>query len=223
LKTVLISLYLKNNEEEKKMSETIEYKNPTPVSVLLVPVNEAKSYELSKDIGYMKINTTKLLYICRAIEPRKGMMAMPGGFVDELESVETSGKRELEEETGLVIEEEDIKLYGSKITPRNQILIFCTTPDYDKTVLNQVKLNKEVSGFVISGIKDIDFAFPLHKEMAGKFLNEINSKNIINDAMYRIFSSEEKSNLIEKMKADGLFTDEFTLERLNKKRNRNKF
>jgi len=42
----------------------------------------------------------KLLLVRRAIEPHKGMLDLPGGFVDPLETAEYSLTRELKEELG---------------------------------------------------------------------------------------------------------------------------
>jgi 8-oxo-dGTP diphosphatase len=51
---------------------------------------------------YVKENSSfSVLLIQRGIEPFKGKWALPGGFVNMDELLETACKRELEEETGL--------------------------------------------------------------------------------------------------------------------------
>lgn len=54
-----------------------------------------------------------VLLIERGREPFKGTWALPGGFVDMDESLEAACKRELEEETGILIREvKQFKAYG---------------------------------------------------------------------------------------------------------------
>lgn len=54
-----------------------------------------------------------VLLIERGREPFKGTWALPGGFVDMDESLETACKRELEEETGIQVQEvKQFKAYG---------------------------------------------------------------------------------------------------------------
>jgi len=117
-----------------------EYKNPTPVAVLLVPFVD--------ELG------TRLLLVKRNIEPKKGMF-------------------ELEEETGLLIREEELQLWKSSITPNNQVLIFCITREFNKEDFHKLVINSEVSAFALSSYSgDTEqFAFPLHESMAKHFLS----------------------------------------------------
>lgn len=51
---------------------------------------------------------SKILLIRRKNEPFKGMLALPGGFVNQGETVEDAVKREVREETSLEVEPIDI-------------------------------------------------------------------------------------------------------------------
>jgi ADP-ribose pyrophosphatase YjhB (NUDIX family) len=144
---------------------TQEYHNPTPVAVMLIPVRTLDG-EL------------RLLGVVRGIMPKKGEIALPGGFVDEMESIEVAAQREAKEETGLVIAESDIKLYCSKITPRNQVLVFCrATNEYTQDIMNELVLNSEVEGFVLID-RNTPMAFPLHKQAVEQFFDEMEPENI---------------------------------------------
>lgn len=54
----------------------------------------------------------KLLVIRRKYAPFQGMLALPGGFVNLNETVEQAAIRELEEETGLQISVDALKIVG---------------------------------------------------------------------------------------------------------------
>ena len=53
-----------------------------------------------------------VLMIRRGGEPFRGMLALPGGFVDVGETVEQAAVRELREETGVAVEADDLRLAG---------------------------------------------------------------------------------------------------------------
>jgi 8-oxo-dGTP diphosphatase len=53
-----------------------------------------------------------VLMIRRGGDPFRGLLALPGGFVDVGETVEQAALRELEEETGVVVEAPDLRLAG---------------------------------------------------------------------------------------------------------------
>jgi 8-oxo-dGTP diphosphatase len=60
----------------------------------------------------------EVLFIKRKYPPFQGMLALPGGFVEEDEAVETAAIRELEEETGLIVSVQHLRLIGVFSAPR---------------------------------------------------------------------------------------------------------
>ncbi len=57
-------------------------------------------------------SANQVLLIQRGNDPFRGCWALPGGFFEEGETIEHCAIRELEEETGLVVSESEIKLIG---------------------------------------------------------------------------------------------------------------
>jgi|SRR5215212_3162295 len=64
------------------------HKNPVP----------AVDFIISRD------NDSKILLVRRKNDPFRGMLSIPGGFVNERETVEDAMKREAKEETSLIVE-----------------------------------------------------------------------------------------------------------------------
>ncbi len=71
--------------------------------LLLMPTYSHPRPALTADVVLLRSDAkeTSVLLIRRAKEPFAGCWALPGGFVDENESLEKAARRELKEETGL--------------------------------------------------------------------------------------------------------------------------
>lgn len=54
-------------------------------------------------VGFAVVKAGHLLILTRAHEPRRGWLDLPGGFIEEGESLEAAARRELLEETGLSV------------------------------------------------------------------------------------------------------------------------
>ena len=71
----------------------------------------------------------QLLTITRGTEPYVGMVALPGGFVEDDEDLDEAARRELEEETGLdssIPHLEQLRAYGAPDRdPRHRIVSVC--------------------------------------------------------------------------------------------------
>lgn len=78
---------------------------------------EFKNPGLTADIIVEREN--KILLIKRKHPPCQGYWALPGGFLEYgKETIEETGKRELYEETGLVVELKDLELLGIASEPK---------------------------------------------------------------------------------------------------------
>jgi 8-oxo-dGTP pyrophosphatase MutT (NUDIX family) len=137
--------------------EQTQYNNPKPVVVNVVYI--------ARNDG-----SRGILGIIRGIEPAKGGLALPGGYVDELESVEEAAAREFQEEVGIATLPSDWRLLHSATTKANRVLIFCSL---NVTMLERfvryLKPNEEVLGFEVLDA-DSQLAFPLHQEALERYL-----------------------------------------------------
>ena len=79
--------------------------NPLPVSVVILPVDDG------------------VLLVRRNIPPQIGQLALPGGYINRGESWQQAGARELYEETGVIIQPEDLREFRVKSAPNGVTLL----------------------------------------------------------------------------------------------------
>ena len=134
--------------------------NPIPVSVVLVPVIDG--------------GRTGLLVVRRAIEPQRDKLGIVGGFLEDHESWQVGGTREVREETGATVDPATLEtLWFASSSPKpNRVLLFSVAPPIDVSSLPSFHEDKETSerGLVFGpdGLDDV-FAFPLHVDAACKY------------------------------------------------------
>ncbi|MEZ4401146.1 MAG: NUDIX domain-containing protein [Kofleriaceae bacterium] len=137
--------------------------NPIPVAVALVPVVHG--------------DRTGLLVVRRGIEPRRGFLALVGGFVEDHESWQAAAAREVREEVGLTIDVTSVtaREYVSTEPRPNRILLFCTCAPLDAATFPPFEVNPESQerGVVFGpdGLDDV-FAFSLHAAAARRWFAE---------------------------------------------------
>ncbi len=136
----------------------VEYNNPIGVAVALIPIkHDGEVY---------------LLGVQRGIEPAKGGIALPGGYIDEFETAKIAAAREVMEETGLIVQSDHLPLYDEAITKTNRHLIFVK---HDKILykedINLDFTTKETLKVVLID-RNTEICFPTHKEMIDKFYNK---------------------------------------------------
>lgn len=134
--------------------------NPIPVCVLLVPVRDG--------------DRTGLLVLRRGIEPQRGRLALPGGFLEEHESWQEGGARELGEELGVAVDPAAMApFWFASSAPRpNRLLLFSTAAAVDRGELPAFAASHEAEERgVVYGPDGLDalLAFPLHAEAARRW------------------------------------------------------
>lgn len=125
--------------------------NPLPVAVLLVPVEPG------------------LLVVRRGIDPHKGELALPGGFIERDESWREAAARELFEETGFEVAQDQIRAFGTE-SANNHLLVFGLAPPLPSAVIETFEPNEETQELeVISAPTEL--AFGLHTKMVRRFFS----------------------------------------------------
>jgi 8-oxo-dGTP diphosphatase len=72
--------------------------------------------------------TTGLVVVRRDIEPARGELALPGGFIEVGEAWREAAVRELAEETGLPARPDEVRLFDVHSTPAGTINVFGLLP-----------------------------------------------------------------------------------------------
>lgn len=126
------------------------YINPIPVAVVLVKTNKG------------------VMLVKRAIPPQIGHWALPGGFINEGETAQEAGRRELKEETGLDYQGPLLLMEVASSSNRKQMMVFFTTEIID--VSNYLfQANEEASEVkFVSQIETL--AFETHTQILTRLL-----------------------------------------------------
>ena len=119
--------------------------NPLPVTIVLVPVDDG------------------LLVVRRNIEPHKGQLALPGGYIDRGESWQAAGAREVLEETGINIDHAKITLVTVFSAPDDTIIIVSQAAPIFSAELPAFVLNDEATERALIRAPQA-LAWPLHTE-----------------------------------------------------------
>ncbi|GGO78664.1 NUDIX domain-containing protein [Nonomuraea cavernae] len=126
------------------------YLNPLPVAVMLLPVDG------------------RLLVVRRDVEPGRGELALPGGFIDIGESWQQAAVRELREETGVVVDVADVRLFDVLSAPDGTVLIFALGPRIGSAALPPVAATAETTGWSLIGGPQ-ELAFTLHTRVVAEY------------------------------------------------------
>ena len=128
--------------------------NPVPVAVVLIPI----------DLG--------LLVVRRNIEPQRGRLALPGGYINYGESWQAAGAREVFEETGLHLNPDHIREFRVRSAPDSTLLIFGLAQPIGLADLPPFVPNEETLEIkVISAPEEL--AFSLHSEVVREYFKDV--------------------------------------------------
>lgn len=128
----------------------ITYRNPLPVSVVVQPVDDG------------------LLVARRAVEPAKGKLALPGGFVEVPETWQEAAARELLEETGVIVDPDAVEVVDVVSAPDGTLLIFGLAPPLTAADLPPFRPGGESSERVILR-EPAELAFPYHTKVVAAY------------------------------------------------------
>ncbi len=132
----------------------ITYRNPLPVSVVLVPV--------------LADLTCGILAVRRAIPPQAGALALPGGYINFGESWQIAGAREVFEETGVLIDPGEIEERRVRSAPDGTLIIFGQAQPRQAGDLPPFLPNPESSERIVL-TRPTPMAFGLHTEIVRRF------------------------------------------------------
>ncbi len=127
------------------------WRNPTPVAVVLAPVDGG------------------ILLVRRNIEPQRGKLALPGGYVDYGETWQQACARELFEETGVRIDADEVSLLDCHSSvERGVLLLFGLAQPMRGQDLPPFVLSGETSEIVIVK-QPVEVAFGFHQLVLNRY------------------------------------------------------
>jgi ADP-ribose pyrophosphatase YjhB (NUDIX family) len=134
--------------------ETI-WRNPLPVALLVVPVRHADG------------GPDGLVVVRRDIEPARGELCLPGGYIELGETWTEAAARELREEAALIAAPSDVELYDVISTPRH-VLIVGIVPPRDAAGLPPSSATDESTEWLVIR-EPIAVPFPAHSATIARF------------------------------------------------------
>jgi 8-oxo-dGTP diphosphatase len=130
------------------------WRNPLPVAVLMLPVRTGP-------------DTTGLVVVRRDIEPARGLLALPGGFIETGETWQEAAVRELREEAGLTGDPAQVRLVDV-VSTYGTINIFGRLPAVDASDLPLSAPTEEATEWLVL-TAPAPLAFPSHTDLAAAY------------------------------------------------------
>ncbi|MBT0665119.1 NUDIX domain-containing protein [Geobacter pelophilus] len=128
------------------------YRNPIPVVVVVVPVPAG------------------IVVIRRNIEPQKGTLTLPGGYLDCGETWQEGARRELREETGIEVAPDKIRLYEVCNGLDDTLVIFGIAAPQPAAAVQPFYSEETAEVAVITG--PIELGFTMHTQVVARYFAE---------------------------------------------------
>ena len=106
------------------------------------------------------VQEQQLLWMRRALEPRRGFWALPGGFLECDETPAQAAAREVYEETGLALDAQQMRLQSIGSIPRMNEVYLVYTIQVDNVTLRAGDESLEVRFFIEAEFPWDYIAFP---------------------------------------------------------------
>ncbi|MFB9237932.1 NUDIX domain-containing protein [Plantactinospora siamensis] len=132
------------------------WRNPLPVAVAILPVRT--------DDGLGVVVQR------RDIEPARGLLSLPGGFIEYGEDWQDALVRELREETNLIADADAVRLYSVLSAPAGgSLLIFGELPEVSYDDLPPSRPTEESTEWLVL-TEPAELAFSTHSDVLADFL-----------------------------------------------------
>jgi ADP-ribose pyrophosphatase YjhB (NUDIX family) len=128
------------------------YLNPIPVAVVVVPVADG------------------IVVVRRNIEPRKGTLTLPGGYIDLGETWQEAGAREVREETGIAIDSGELGLYDVMNGFDATLVVFGLAAPRPRSVLRPFSSAETQEVVLID--RPVELGFPMHTQVVVRYFAE---------------------------------------------------
>jgi 8-oxo-dGTP diphosphatase len=132
------------------------WRNPLPVAIVLLPVDGA-------DGG------RGVVVVRRAIEPALGELCLPGGFIELGETWREAAVRELREETGLLADAAEVRLFDVYDVGVGMLLVCGLLPPRPVGDLPPSAPTEEASEWLVLP-RPAQLAFPSHTRAVADYL-----------------------------------------------------
>jgi 8-oxo-dGTP pyrophosphatase MutT (NUDIX family) len=120
------------------------------------------------------VGTTGLLVARRNIEPQRGTLVLPGGYLDMGETWQEGAVRELYEETGILIPAAEITLYDVQNGLDNTLVIGGLARKQPISCLKPFSSHETQEIGVIE--EPVELGFPLHNLWVRRYFAETGTK-----------------------------------------------